>query len=281
MLIAGGFSNIVIVVALLCEARPLIDYYALKKDPSFAVLPYYHNSDHSIHLFISGIGKINAAIATSLSSTRLRKRSCAYFLNVGIAGAKNFPLGVCCFIDKVQDAATGRRYYPALCGLSHSVYQPFGLITHDKVQATYPDDALVDMEGAGFFQAAQALSSPDRVCLLKVVSYHPDCSHEHLTPESVSALIKGQLSSIVRLVDSLLLASADLANDLPDERLALPFFDHWHFTQTQKTQLLAVLRRWAVVFPDQLAYDMVSCDASARDALKALHYKLNHADYVW
>ena len=49
--------------ALHCEAKPIIDYYRLKKDPAENAFDVYQ--DERIACVVSGIGGINMAAATA------------------------------------------------------------------------------------------------------------------------------------------------------------------------------------------------------------------------
>ena len=91
-----------IVTALLCEAKAIIEAFNLKKDISEHAFEIYHNQDKSLCLIISGIGKINAAIATTYIA-QYNKVAPQSFLNIGIA-AGAFAIGTMFAANKLTVA---------------------------------------------------------------------------------------------------------------------------------------------------------------------------------
>ena len=77
-------EEINIVVAMKREANPLINYWNLKKNS----INFYFNKKKKINLKNSGIGKNKAEIATKFLAEKSKKNS--FFLNIGIAGHKNY-----------------------------------------------------------------------------------------------------------------------------------------------------------------------------------------------
>src|SRR5690348_6346061 len=91
-----------IVVALHSEAKPLIEYYYLKKICSETLpFPVFSNKDRSIHLVVSGIGKIKTAAATTFLHCLTGNKSFSCFLNIGISGSSQYPIGALILAAKI------------------------------------------------------------------------------------------------------------------------------------------------------------------------------------
>lgn len=168
-----------IVVAMHCEAKPLIQQFALKRDDSARFFEIYKNEDKV--LVISGVGKMRSAIATTHILSRLELDENSVIVNIGTCGSisKSLSVGSPVLINKIKDAETGKEYYPDIL-LRHISMEQGSLDTHNKVfirdnmaniygqEDRYPD--FVDMEASGFFQAAERFVGPHQIYVVKVVS---------------------------------------------------------------------------------------------------------------
>jgi len=168
---------ILLAIALHPEARPVIERFRLKQDASFD-LPVFRRDD--VWLTVTGTGRMKSAIATTLLIAQVEDRSRAVLFNLGIAGhtqkAAEGPVSVGdrFLVNKITEQGTGRSFYPDLLArtpLAESavttVDRPLDRAAADSVEA-----GLVDMEAAGFYQAAAAFLSPHRIGCVKVVSDH-------------------------------------------------------------------------------------------------------------
>ena len=90
-------KEINIVIAMKREAISLINYWNLKENKK----NIFSNKENKINLIISGIGKKKAEKATFYIAENTNKEN--FFLNIGIAGHKNFKLGDIILISKVTD----------------------------------------------------------------------------------------------------------------------------------------------------------------------------------
>ena len=196
-------NNIIVQTALLCEARPLIDHYRLKKDFTFPKFDVFRND--GITLIVSGIGRLKATIAATHILDQSSDKRHLIILNLGIAGSTTLEYGVgnAFLINKIVDNNTGRNYYPDL--LFRHDFPEQQVATFDQVVTdvdTVGDfSGLVDMESTGFAAAALTFMAPHQVVLLKIVSDHLEV--DHLTADSVSKIIAGEISQIEKLIDIL------------------------------------------------------------------------------
>ncbi len=105
---------ITIFTALYCEAEPIIQYFDLKRQDDINGFQLF--SRDPIHLLITGVGSINAAIGvTSLCSSSLYAPDFGdIIVNIGICGTKNLSLGKGSLLlgKKIIDLSTYRAYYP-------------------------------------------------------------------------------------------------------------------------------------------------------------------------
>ncbi|MBM3265713.1 MAG: hypothetical protein FJY97_20145 [candidate division Zixibacteria bacterium] len=163
------------VAALHPEARPLIAHFRLEQDIASRALPVYRRDD--IALTVSGVGRLKSAIATTHLITRIATQDAA-ILNIGIAGstqAENtgpVAIGDMFLIHRIVEAASEREFFPDMLmptDLSETtcttVDRPL-----DRVDGMNVADGLVDMEAAGFFQAAAVFLPPHRIGCIKIVS---------------------------------------------------------------------------------------------------------------
>ncbi len=249
-------TTVNIVVALNCEAKPLIDFYRLSKVQSRPFDLYVgslagNNKDKSnngelectVNLVVSGLGSQNMSIACGWLAGRTDQQQ-TIWLNIGTAGHKELATSEIVRVHRVVDVADGRSHYPALTakwrGLSSA------LLTYDSACSNYPEDALVDMEGSAFFHAAGMFASSELVQAIKIVSDNHVESVERLNASLISQLITPHTNVINQYVVSLL-ALLPSSQDLTDY---LSMVRHLHCTVSQRQQYKELLSKLASL--DQL-----------------------------
>ncbi len=243
-----------LVVALGCEARPLVRRFGLERvdlEGPFAVYRGDYGGDPAI-LVVSGVGRAATAAAVGFlfgvgvgvaGAVAERRRP---WLNVGIAGGSRFDDGSAARIGdariaaRVHDQASGRSHYPPLA------FEPpvplTTVTTVDRVERAYADAGLYDMEAAAFVEAARRLVSAELVQVLKVVSDTPEAPIGRLTAARIEELVEGRVDDVAEVVRSL----TDLAQSGPP-----PLPESWtrealagrHFSVTQRRQLRRLLER--------------------------------------
>ena len=175
-----------IVCAYLKEAKPLIEYFGLKKrNDKFLI---YENE--KITLIISGQGKLNSAIATTFL---LSTRNISHIINFGIAGSSEYKIGEIFLINKIND-----KYFPDIL-VSHK-FKESEIICFDEV-VTEGNYKLVDMESEGFFKAAIKFLKSHQIHLIKVVSDNLVCFRP--SDEFMNNLISPHLEDIKDYIISL------------------------------------------------------------------------------
>ena len=175
-----------IVCAYLKEAKPLIEYFGLKKiNEKFLI---YENE--KITLIISGQGKLNSAIATTFL---LSTRNISHIINFGIAGSSEYKIGEIFLINKIND-----KYFPDIL-VSHK-FKESEISCFDEV-VTGGNYKLVDMESEGFFKAAIKFLKSHQIHLIKVVSDNLVCFRP--SDEFMNNLISPHLEDIKDYIISL------------------------------------------------------------------------------
>lgn len=232
-----------IVVALACEAKPLIAHYKLKKRTQDSAFPCFENDPLS--LIISGVGKVAAAAASAYIVATSDRPEFSSWLNVGIAGHQHHNIGRAFVAHKITDASSGRCFYP-----THITDLPCptaGIVTADKPVDDYPDDALVDMEASGFFETASRFSTTELIQSLKIVSDNAAHPATGINEKQVNALISAQLETI----DDILRHQQQLAEELCTIHQAPAQYEaiasQWRFSHSEQIQLRDILRRWSVL----------------------------------
>lgn len=226
---------ILIAAALQPEAQPLIRRFNLKKDASFSPFDVFKNS--SLVVIVAGIGRIRMASAVSAFLGKARGEI-EYALNLGIAAAPPpIPVGSLFLINKLTDGSSGRVFFPDL--LVKSPVPEKTLMTFDRpMSSQYEDSALVDMEGAGFFESAGLFLRSHKIGALKVVS-------DHFNPSSLSAgliqrLIEERLPEIENYLEAIRFASDAFREpglDTESDKLIKQISENLRLTSAQTTRL--------------------------------------------
>jgi len=225
------------ICALHCEAKPVIDYYRLKKSHDDSAFDLYRGED--MLCVVSGIGKVASAAATAWSAERCAGEAALAWINLGVAGAAEHDLGSIFTLDKIVDGDTGQRYYPVL--LERSTFPRSAAISLSLASSEYRDGYLYDMEASGFVYAALRFSSAELIQSIKVVSDNQS-RQTGKNPADISALIHahiGDIAAQATRLDTLKREVAGLEIDPETWRLLTARI---HFSQTQKNRLRGLLR---------------------------------------
>jgi hypothetical protein len=230
-----------LVVALQAEAGPIIGALDLVSARPAGIFPVYCNGDLS--LVVSGIGRTHSAAAVTHLFHRTAQRVDQAWLNIGIAGHQQAPIGSVLLASRITEHASGRSWYPPYVLDVKLLRSP--LVTVDEPERHYPDCCAYDMEASGFYQIACRCSTGELVQSLKIISDNPG-SDLDLTADQISLLIANQMSAIEGAVGQLsdLSHVVDTVRALPD--LSSLYLEQWHFTVSQRHRLPALLSRLKV-----------------------------------
>ncbi|RUM95037.1 MAG: hypothetical protein DSZ28_00110 [Thiothrix sp.] len=188
-----------IVVALPAEAKPVISRFRLERIPLDDGFPVYRNKD--VSLIISGVGKKNSAAAVRQLQAFSRSMIKASWINFGIAGHPVRALGEGFLARRVIDAVTADNWTVRMGELFS--FETDELLTVDVPDFGYKYPYAIDMEAAGYFPEAQALTDAGRVHCLKVVSDNRVSPAKRINKKMVSRLIEDKLDLFVAILDKL------------------------------------------------------------------------------
>ena len=193
-----GRMEINIVVAMKREAKPLINYWKLKKRDETEKI--FFNKKKKINLIISGIGKKKAEQATETLAKKTNIKS--FFLNIGIAGHKDLKLGDIVLVSKVTDNKSKYNWYPTL--LWKTKIQKIPLITVGFPKIRYTTNFLYDMEASGFFKTARKYVGPEMVQSIKIISDNKDSSILNISSKKIENWIENKIIIIDKLTNEFL-----------------------------------------------------------------------------
>ena len=198
---------ITIMVALHCEAKPIIDAYRLKK--KFAKpFDYYVDSAQGVELVITGIGALAMAAAVGwvganqtdwLDSDNQDKPRA--WLNVGTAGHTTRNVGDIFLVHGAGDEVQQRCHYPSL--VAKWAGQTDAVLSVSVPSSEYPGGAAVDMEAYAYFTSALRFSDSELVQSLKVVSDNQEFGFELLDAAKLTALITDNIATIQSFIEAL------------------------------------------------------------------------------
>jgi hypothetical protein len=225
------------IVALHCEAKPVIDHYGLKKSASHHAFDVYLKDD--MHCIISGIGKTAAAAATAwIAGLNPHKLPIAW-INLGTAGSSSHSMGTAVSIFKISDSESNRNFYPV--PIFDSGLEPAHCHTLGKPSVDYHPDQIFDMEASAFFEVATRFSSAELVQCLKIISDTP-AQQTGRDKARISELINQHIVELAGFAHSL----GNLANQVGWLQIGESDWEkilsYAHFTQTQQSRLGKSLR---------------------------------------
>jgi len=175
-----------IISAFYKEVAPIIKHYNLKKENS----PFEIFKNDEIIVIISGIGKLNSAIATTYI---LSNYDIDFCINFGIAGSSKFEVGEIFLINKIN-----KNLYPDIL-YAHPFKETY-IECFDEIK-TNGNFNLVDMESEGFFKSATKFMPLENIFIIKIVSDNLVC----FRPDNnfMDNLISPHLQNITSFIDSL------------------------------------------------------------------------------
>jgi nucleoside phosphorylase len=266
------------VVALFCEAKPIITHFNLRKMDS-TLFKIYSNQNHSIWLIISSIGSSASSRATKHLALVSEADMGTAWLNIGIGGHDNLPLEKAILAHKITNSSTGKTWFPQL------IFDPPCLTTSvktvEKPDFNYPDDNVVEMEASGFYSAAESYSTREMVHCMKIISDNSQSPAGKITAAIVDKSISRNLSIIKELVRKLQFLSMKEQERTSDPPFLQECLSRWHFTVTQTHQLKSLLRKWLLLQPGKNVLDVLLPDCKdSRNVIQTLDLHLKNTP-VW
>ncbi len=181
---------IVIVTATFSEAKALVEHFGLIQ---IQKKPFSIYKNDKILLIISGIGKVNSAIATTYAFSTYKNID--NIINFGICGSndKEKKIGSFWHIKSVIDKDSDKKFILKKDGEM--------LWCHSKAVTSPPSKkVLVDMESSGFLQAAKHFIDKEKVDIYKIVSDHLDIK-EGLKEDLLRNITEENIFKIISLIN--------------------------------------------------------------------------------
>jgi len=236
------------VCALRCEADPIIRHYGLRHAAEPGLFSIYLDRAGQVSLTLTGIGKLASAAATVYTHCMLGGRQQDVWLNVGIAGHQRHDVGQVYLSKRVQDAASGRSWYPQL--VMDSDLPAENLTTLDRPSTDY-GNSMIDMEASGFLSAASRFGTMELIHCIKTISDNTATPAAEVNAAMTQALLEAALPALSDFTDGLRLLSAELPPQIDISGDFEAFLGRWHFTRYQQHQLRQLLHRWRLVLPGE------------------------------
>ena len=233
-----------ITVALPVEAKPIKQYFSLKKaEKQHRFTQFAGNHGH---LIVSGVGNTASAIATTymLSSLDKPELENAFAINIGLAGCPDpsIEVGSAFLINRVVDYSSSHEYFPEQFVKSQltqtSCISYAKLQTKESLPESHSNGALIDMEAAGFMQAAASFLPRHRIIICKIVSDHLE--GEHLSRVDCEAHMANCLSELAKYIDNCeheLSTPQEEIFNIMEQAEVKHLCAAWHLTKTQQMQL--------------------------------------------
>lgn len=187
---------IYVAAALTAEAKPLITYFKLKRDNEIKKYQVFKNEE--IILIITGSGMMQGAIGITYVLSSLNIREEDIFINLGICGAVKeiFQVGDIVLCNKIINNGNGKSFYPDMLfrhKFKEGTLESFFHVV-DKSMESEIKGELVDMEGAGIYEAASLFFSQHQINIIKIVSDYLDS--KGITSEKVTHIVESGILSI-------------------------------------------------------------------------------------
>lgn len=267
------------VVAMPSEATAVIEAYKLRlvRDHPFKV---YANANKTQALVVSGLGRAASAAATVFLSEYIPSAQPIIFLNVGIAGARDYPLGSVWRVHKVSCESTGKVWYPGAMG--PRLCQSANLVTVDKPELNYPDESLFDMEAAGFFEMASKLTSLELIQSIKVVSDNSEEDISGINKARVTDWIRSGLEALEAVTQQLVSLRKAGCATLPPSEWEEKLCEKFRFSVTQRHQLKrTLLRYWALSESEKPVLQCMDDSKDSKEYLKKFTAHLETMPVMW
>ena len=259
--------------ALLCEAKPLIVRWKLKKWQGKHPFAIYANAERIV--VVTGMGKVLMAGAMGYVLSLFPNRRLPVLINLGIAGHGQHDLGSLFLVDKIMDKDSGKNFYPQL---------PFNfrdkttaLLTLSKPESRYIENCLFDMEASAFYEMACKFSSIELIHCLKIVSDNAESSYLEINEDLVESWITQNLD----LIDNTIATLDSLRKKLPEPDIGFcqDLLSQFHFTASNAAKLRNLQQRWHLMNPD-CELDWKALDAkNAKDLIAGLQLKLAEQEF--
>ena len=269
------------VIALLSEAKPLIEKLRLKNLSIDALHPIYANDEGTDWLVITGVGQLNAASGSASLYQACPKSNSANWVNIGIAGGGTNSIGELFYVRSVRQKSTNTKnsFYPFI--LPNLKIKTADLITTDLPETNYNQEALFDMEAWAFYKILQKKITRELISVFKVVSDNSVESLNSLNKNSISSLIEGKFNVLDDFRNkAYALSKEEFLRQKSPEGFDL-LKEKFHFTFTQTQELKYLLKRWHILKPGKCLESEMINHNNAKAVLNDMNTILDEIEVDW
>ncbi|MEE2961205.1 MAG: hypothetical protein VYA34_10715 [Myxococcota bacterium] len=258
------------VVALSAEAKCIVKYFGLKRTQGRLPFPLYQDSDGSNQLVVSGAGRMAAAAATAYLAGRNTDSDTAGWINLGIAGHKDFELGHLVRANRVSATNEKRSWYPVLP--FKSSIQGYSALTVDLPTKGYPTEAVVEMEAYGFLGVTTLVAGVELGHCLKVISDNESHHWEELDRFKIEELMAKSWDEVVSFSEKIREISREEKSLVVENPRLKEMSSRFRLSVTQKNRLRHVLTRVDVLVLEGLSFPESLLDeaSNGKDLLRKL-----------
>ena len=267
------------VVALRPEANALIKKFNLKSFSNHLNFPIYINRKNGHALVISGVGSIKSAVATMYLNNTFNPGQFVAWINIGIAGHFQGPVGTLFQAIKVVNNDNGKSFFPGLRFSKIAKAAELYTVSSPENEFTLP--VLYDMEAAGFCEIAPSLSCNELTFVLKIVSDTSEQSQSLITKKMIadlfkknSAMIDNLLQAVVKIVDR---ERARLGDPIEMDGIMCSL----HFTETNRLRFRKIYKKWWCLFPNKSLVDRAQKASSAHDLMQSMELDIASEAQSW
>jgi len=262
-----------LIIATNAEARPLIDYYKLKKKSEFNEFQIYSNNKKELSITICGIGKVSAAISVTHTYYEFGCQKNQIWINFGLAGHKNINLGELVLVNKVIDTTNNYKFYPFFAEKINLLR--VNCKTYDSPNYNYTEN-LTDMECSGFFFSANKYSTKELIHSIKIISDNKLGKINFKNKLEINQIIEKKIEVINTFMIKIeALRKKFFSIDLKIDEESKKIFSEVKFTFTQKQQLKKLLQIYFTKFTN-LRYDNINLKMPAGLIISKLRHMLDH-----
>ncbi|MBC8210610.1 MAG: hypothetical protein H8E21_06035 [Gammaproteobacteria bacterium] len=182
------------VCALHCEAKPLIDFYRLKKSADRGTYDTYQRDQ--ISCIVSGMGQRNMAQAIDWAANQFSSSTVSCWINLGVAGDKSLAIGSTVLASRVSqiDLSGQTDWLETSSPLAHRFIAK-AVTSLQREQTDYDSDSLYDMEAFAFIHSTRQYAPAERCQSIKIISDNSD-NPPHRNKARISQLIADNIPAI-------------------------------------------------------------------------------------
>jgi hypothetical protein len=190
---------IYVAVALAAEARPLVAHFQLEKADGLQPLAVFRRSNMA--LIVAGVGKEAMAAAVDGLAAAAVAEDTPVWLNIGVAGHRDHEIGTAVLASRVVEEETEAVHPLSPPADLHLPLGEIRSVVH--VETRFETPALYEMEAAAFCERTAALTSPELIQVLKIVSDNRASGTLCVSARQVQGLVEENLPKIDLLVSTL------------------------------------------------------------------------------